>query len=94
MSTTETIAVHILDKEYQVACPPEERDSLIHAAGELDHRMRSIRQSGAVIGVERIAVMAALNLAYEVIKLSEKGEELDKDLLTSMCQKVENILAQ
>lgn len=94
MSTTETLSVHILDKEYQVACPPQEREALVRAAGELDRRMRTIRQSGAVIGVERIAVMAALNLAYEVLKLSDQSSELDQELLNSMCQRVENILPE
>ena len=80
--STEMVAVHIMGKDYQVACPQDERDSLLRAAAELDRRMRDIRQSSNVIGVERIAVMAALNLSNEVLKnkLSSKEQALLGDL--------------
>jgi len=68
MSKPQTVDIHILDKEYQVSCPPEERAALMQAAKDLDERMRSIRGSGSVIGLERIAVMAALNLTYDLGK--------------------------
>jgi len=61
------VTVSILGKEYKVACPPEEQSALIAAATFLDGRMREIRESGKVIGSERIAVMAALNLAHEFL---------------------------
>ncbi|MFZ5653293.1 MAG: cell division protein ZapA [Pseudomonadota bacterium] len=61
-----TVSIRILDKEYQVQCPPDQQDALLAAARDLDQRMREIRRSGNVIGLERIAVMAALNLAYEL----------------------------
>jgi cell division protein ZapA len=61
------VTVSILDKEYKVACPREEQSALIAAATFLDGRMREIRESGKVIGGERIAVMAALNLAHEFL---------------------------
>ncbi len=60
------VEVKILDKEYQVACPPDEKQALLQAAAELDGRMRKIRNSGAMIGVDRIAVMVALNLCHEL----------------------------
>jgi cell division protein ZapA len=66
MSDQQRVNVSILDKDYQVACPPSERESLHHAAEELDERMRVIRGSGNVVGLERIAVMTALNLCYEL----------------------------
>ncbi|HWV15491.1 MAG TPA: cell division protein ZapA [Cellvibrio sp.] len=66
--SNETVFVKILDKEYQVACPREERQALIESAQLLDERMKSIRGSGAVIGLERIAVMAALNLSHELLQ--------------------------
>lgn len=62
-----TVTVKILDKDYQVACPPEQEKGLIEAARHLDKQMRSVRDSGKVIGLERIAVMVALNMAYEVL---------------------------
>ncbi len=61
------VTVNILDKEYKVACPRQEQAALIAAATFLDARMREIRDGGKVIGGERIAVMAALNLAHEFL---------------------------
>ncbi|HSC68625.1 MAG TPA: cell division protein ZapA [Cellvibrio sp.] len=66
--SNETVFVKILDKEYQVACPREERQALVESAQLLDERMKAIRGSGAVIGLERIAVMAALNLSHELLQ--------------------------
>jgi len=86
----ETFSVHILGKDYQVACPPDERDALLRAATELDRRMRDIRQSGNVIGVERIAVMAALNLSNEV--LQGGGESADGALLKDLHQRLDEAL--
>ena len=66
MSAT-TVTVKILDKDYQVACPPEQERALSEAARHLDKQMRSVRDSGKVIGLERIAVMVALNTTYELL---------------------------
>ena len=66
MSEQQRVHVNILEKDYQISCPPNEREALHCAAEELDERMRVIRSSGNVIGLERIAVMAALNLCYEL----------------------------
>ena len=68
-----TVFVNILDKDYQVACPPDERRALDDAATELDARMRAIRASGNIIGVERIAIMAALNLCHELQELKSNN---------------------
>jgi cell division protein ZapA len=91
---TETVSVHILGKDYQVACPEEERSSLVAAAAELDRRMKVIRQSGSVIGVERIAVMAALNLAHEVIDPSPVENPIDNELVEDMCHRVDALLSR
>lgn len=64
---TSTVSVTILDKEYQVACPPEQQAELLMAARHLDEQMRLIRETGKVIGLERIAVMAALNISHELL---------------------------
>lgn len=69
---SQTVNIRILDKEYQVSCPPDERNALLDAAKTLDEQMRTIRNSGSVIGLERIAVMAALNLTYELSKLENQ----------------------
>jgi cell division protein ZapA len=73
--------VNILDKEYRISCPPEERESLIQAAAFIDGQMREIRQTGRVIGTERIAVMAALNIANDL--LSDKQVKDDSSQTVS-----------
>lgn len=88
---TETLSVHILGKDYQVACPEEERDALLRAAADLDRRMREIRHSGNVIGVERIAVMAALNLSNEVLQ-GQQQSGVDRDMLESLTARIDKAL--
>jgi cell division protein ZapA len=63
-----TLDVSILGREYRVACKESERDELLQAVQFLDRRMREIRDSGKIAGTERIAVMAALNIAHEVLR--------------------------
>jgi cell division protein ZapA len=63
----ETVTVHILEKEYQVACPADQKDALRESAWQLDQQMRKIKQSGKILGLERIAVMSALNTTYELL---------------------------
>lgn len=74
MSPANTVTVKILDKEYQVACPQEQEAELVVSAKYLDKQMRGIRDSGKVIGLERIAVMAALNISYELLQGSDQTE--------------------
>lgn len=59
--------IRILDKEYMVACPEGEQDALIASARRVDREMRKVRDSGRVLGTDRIAVMVALNLAHELM---------------------------
>lgn len=66
--SNETVIVKLLDKEYQVACPPGQQDALAKSARYLDQQMRGIRANGKVIGLERIAVMAALNITNELLQ--------------------------
>ena len=68
---SEPISVAILDREYQFACQPEERKALREAAVFLDERMRSIKGSGRLMALERIAVMTALNLSDELLRLQK-----------------------
>ena len=74
MSQPHTVTVKILDKDYQVACPEEQESQLVVSAKYLDKQMRSIRETGKVIGLERIAVMAALNISYELLQASEQTD--------------------
>ena len=70
------VTIKILEKEYQVSCPAEERAALLASAELLNHKMREIRDSGKVVGLDRIAVMAALNMANEMIGTKSQDEEL------------------
>lgn len=74
------VAVRILDKEYRVSCGPDEQVGLRESASILDKRMREIRQTGRVIGTDRIAVMAALNIAYELVKVQHGQGQVQQDL--------------
>ena len=67
------IDINILGREFRVSCPEDEQETLLSAATYLDKKMREIRDQGKVIGVERIAVMAALNMAYELLSTQLGG---------------------
>lgn len=66
-----TTTINILDKDYRISCPSEHQEALNTAASYLDNRMREIRESGKVLGLERIAVIAALNLSHEMLISSQ-----------------------
>lgn len=68
------IGVRILEKDYQVACLPEERTELLDSAEFVNQKMREIRDSASVVGLDRIAVMAALNLANELLRLRKQDQ--------------------
>ena len=74
------VSVRLLDREYQVACPAEERSDLLDSAEYLDAKMREVRDTGKVVGVDRIAVISALNIANELIKMRRNGSSVDADL--------------
>jgi cell division protein ZapA len=86
----DTVNIRILDKEYQVSCPPEERNALLQAARSLDERVRTIRNSGGVIGLERIAIMAALNLTYELSKVENQtaSDSISQEVIEKLDNKV------
>ncbi|MEW6166890.1 MAG: cell division protein ZapA [Pseudomonadota bacterium] len=67
------VTVRIMGKEYSVTCPPDEHEALVKSADYLNERMTSIRRRGKALGTEKIAVMAALNIARELLEL--KGVE-------------------
>jgi cell division protein ZapA len=68
MSGAKPMRIHILDKEYLVACPENEREALFASAELLTNKMKEIRDSGKIVGADRIAVMAALNMAHELLE--------------------------
>jgi len=73
------VSIRILEKEYMVACPHEERSALLDAAEFLNGKMREIRDSGKVVSLDRVAVMAALNLAHELLKLQDKDRRSETE---------------
>ncbi len=75
MANNVSLDVAIMGREFRVACPEEEREGLLQAVAYLDRKMREIRDSGKVIGLERIAIMAAINITHDY--LSSKPIEPD-----------------
>lgn len=89
------VSVRILDKEYQVSCPASERTDLLDSAEALNTKMREIRDSGKVVGLDRIAVMAALNMANELLHARAKDEALEGNVggrLKLLAERVESAL--
>ncbi|MBI5330323.1 MAG: cell division protein ZapA [Betaproteobacteria bacterium] len=68
-----SLDVSIMGREFRVACPEEERPSLLQAVTYLDRKMREIRDSGKIVGLERIAIMAALNIAHDLLNSNPAG---------------------
>jgi cell division protein ZapA len=90
-----SVAIMIMGKEYRIACDPEDQDDLINSAQKLDIQMRKMRDSGKINGADRIAVIAALNLAHELEMAQNQNAALKQQLsecLAGMNQKLENIL--
>lgn len=90
------IAIKILGKDYRIACSEEEQEGLIRSAQELDEQMREIRDTANVNGTDRIAVMAALNLAHEIHQLQGKETVSPRtnitEKLVNLRHKIENVL--
>ena len=89
--------VKILDKEYRIACEPDEVEGLKSSAQYLNDQMRLIRDKGSVIGSDRIAVMAALNITHELLHKTTDSETLSDIVskrIKSLREKVEVALNQ
>ncbi|MCB1743086.1 MAG: cell division protein ZapA [Gammaproteobacteria bacterium] len=84
------VTIQVLDKEYMVSCPPEEKDALLASARALDARMRQVREAGKVLGTERVAVMTALNLIHE----SKLREQEHSRLLAGIDREMERLSAK
>lgn len=69
MSEIKGLDVTILGREFRVACPVDEEEGLLQAVEYLDQRMKEIQSTGKIVGVERIAIMAALNITHEFLHL-------------------------
>ena len=98
MSTpTKTLEIKLLDRELRVACPEEERGELLDAVAYLDKRMHEIRDAGKIASVERIALMAALNITHELLGMKVgRGIDLSdfKRRMNSMQAAIDNALAE
>ncbi len=89
------VTVRILDKEYFVGCPPDERNDLLESAEYLNKKMREIRDTGKIVGSDRIAVMAALNMANELLRLRKQDQEIQGNVsgrVKHMRERVEGAL--
>ena len=81
MRKTDPLTIKILDKEYRIGCPEEEKDNLRASAELLNTKISEIKQQGSVIGTERIAIMTALNMCHEILhnqSISAENDELNK----------------
>lgn len=89
--TTVPVTVHILDKEYQIACKEEETEALIAAADYVNRKMKEIRDRGNAIGTDRIAVVTALNIAHELLEIQhmQRSYEVVSERLSELRQKVD-----
>ncbi len=92
------ITVKILNREYRVACPSGEEDALIESARQLDLRMQEIKQTGKVVGTDRVAVMAALNIINELMSSQPKTpasnqntNQIKSELSAQIGSKIENM---
>ena len=79
MSDQETISISIFDKSFKVSCPPDEVQSLRDSAHYLDKKMREVKSARTVMGLDRVAVMAALNIAYELLTATRDREALENE---------------
>lgn len=96
MSDTRGVDVNIMGREFKVSCSEDEREGLITSVNYLDKKMREIRDTGKVIGVERIAIMAALNLAHELLSTRSGGVDIGdlKRRIVLMQEQIDGAVAE
>ncbi|HVJ63191.1 MAG TPA: cell division protein ZapA [Tahibacter sp.] len=88
---SEPVSVSILDREFLIVCTPEERPGLIAAAAYLDGKMREVRNAVRAPGLDRIAVLAALNITHELIALRQR-DAIEADSVAQHVQALKNKL--
>ncbi len=96
MSEVRGVDVSIMGREFRVSCTDDEYEALMSAVSYLDRKMREIRDSGKVIGVERIAIMAALNIAHELLTTRTGGFDIGdfKRRINSMQEQIEREISE
>ena len=94
MSNPKPLEVEILGKPMRLACEEEERGDLLNAVALLDEHIQEIRESGKVVGSERIAIMAALNIAHKLLTIQTRGINLSeiRSTITSIGEKIDIVL--
>lgn len=91
-----SVTVQILDKEFRIACPEEEHDALLASAHILNMKMKEMRENG-VVGQDRIAIMAALNIAHEFLQQQNKSEKYVSSIsnrIQTLQSRIENALTK
>jgi len=78
------VTVQILGKEYRIACQDHEREELLASARMLDEKMREVDRTGKVVGTERVAIMAALNLTHELLQYKMADRERSSAIRSRM----------
>lgn len=78
MKTAPAMDVTIMGREFRVTCPAEEREELLLAVAYVDKKMREIRDSGKIVGSERVAIMAALNITHELLTIKNGGFDMEE----------------
>ena len=86
MISNEPVSVHILDREYTIGVEPGERSSLMAAAKLLDSKMREVRGSNKMVATERVAVLAALNMAHELQQLRDENSARERELTRTLAE--------
>jgi cell division protein ZapA len=86
------VTIKLLDKEYMIACPEGAEAELLSSADYLDQKMRDIRGNGKTVGLERVAVMAALNIAHELHKSREEHQQHIEDQVRHLGRKIDQSL--
>jgi len=84
VSERNPVTVRILDREYLVSCTDEERADLLQAADHVDTKMREIRGQSKVLGIERVAVLAALNIAHESLGTRQQLDDVGQNLASEL----------
>ena len=93
---SKTLTISIMNKEFQVACPEGEEEALQRAARYLSEQMQEIRQSGKVVGMDRIAIMTALNMSHELLSGQSKvqtSQDYAKLRIRTLNDRLENAIA-
>lgn len=94
---TTPVTVNILNKEYRIACPLHEKEALLSSASYLNDKMKEVRVAGKIIGIDRVSVMAALNIVHELIqfKTNKGGSEVSTNpRLIAIQHKIDAFLAK